>query len=297
MLFTFNQMDLYWYLSFALPILGFFVGWWLCAMRNEKKMQLEMDKHALERSRLQAEWDASREAFELKEADYKRVALENQQLAADAAVFAAKERDWQEKLLHQENSVELIRLDFNAAEGRNTGLQEQILGLRTINAQITGENMLFREQINAYKALNIDFSAMTRQVSMLEEAVAQLEAERNAIQKSLTAALAENETVKELLSERETAGLLNHLIPSAPKNGVSKSLSTAIDTVDDLQIINGITASFEKTLKKSGISQWDQISRWTTEEVDAIAVQLKIKPERILGEDWVGQAKHLLERR
>ena len=63
---------------------------------------------------------------------------------------------------------------------------------------------------------------------------------------------------------------------------------------DDLKRIRGIGPAFERALKARGITTFAQIAGWGASEVDATARALRVKPERIRKEDWVGRASALL---
>lgn len=63
---------------------------------------------------------------------------------------------------------------------------------------------------------------------------------------------------------------------------------------DDLKRIRGIGPAFERALKAGGVSTFAQIAGWGADDVDAMARMLRVKPERIRKEDWVGAATSLL---
>ena len=59
---------------------------------------------------------------------------------------------------------------------------------------------------------------------------------------------------------------------------------------DDLKRIRGIGPAFERALKARGVSSFSQIAAWTASELEEAARALRVKPERIRKEDWVGHA-------
>jgi predicted flap endonuclease-1-like 5' DNA nuclease len=63
---------------------------------------------------------------------------------------------------------------------------------------------------------------------------------------------------------------------------------------DDLKRIRGIGPAFERALKAQGVSTFAQIAGWSASEVDVMARTLRVKPERIRKEDWIGRASSLL---
>lgn len=64
---------------------------------------------------------------------------------------------------------------------------------------------------------------------------------------------------------------------------------------DDLKEINGIGPVLEKTLNEFGIQSWEQVAELRTEEVDKIDQAIAF-PGRIEREEWIKQAKALVER-
>lgn len=61
---------------------------------------------------------------------------------------------------------------------------------------------------------------------------------------------------------------------------------------DDLKRISGIGAVFARRLNMAGITTFAQLAAMTAEEV-AAAVDIEVAPDRILADDWIGQAAEL----
>jgi predicted flap endonuclease-1-like 5' DNA nuclease len=60
-----------------------------------------------------------------------------------------------------------------------------------------------------------------------------------------------------------------------------------------LRRIRGIGPAYQRALEGLGITSVEQIAAWTPADVAAVAEKLKIRPDRIGKDDWVGQAKSL----
>jgi large subunit ribosomal protein L21 len=60
---------------------------------------------------------------------------------------------------------------------------------------------------------------------------------------------------------------------------------------DDLQSLKGIGAVSTERLAEQGVTTFAQIAAWSDEDLDAMAEAIKVSPERIRREDWVGQAR------
>lgn len=79
--------------------------------------------------------------------------------------------------------------------------------------------------------------------------------------------------------------------------GGRKKTSTKVKTVkDDLKKIKGIGPVLEKSLNRLGIERFDQIARFTDQDIVKISSKIGAFPDRIVRDDWVSQAKKLRER-
>ena len=64
---------------------------------------------------------------------------------------------------------------------------------------------------------------------------------------------------------------------------------------DELQMIKGVGPAIEKTLNEMGIFRFRQIADMSEYDIDRVARRLKGFHSRIYREDWIGQARALLE--
>ena len=67
------------------------------------------------------------------------------------------------------------------------------------------------------------------------------------------------------------------------------------DNRDDLKMIKGVGPAIEKTLNEMGIFRFRQIADMSEYDIDRVARRLKGFHSRIYREDWIGQARTLLE--
>jgi predicted flap endonuclease-1-like 5' DNA nuclease len=65
---------------------------------------------------------------------------------------------------------------------------------------------------------------------------------------------------------------------------------------DDLKMIKGVGPAIEKTLNEMGIFSFQQIADLSEYDIDRVARRLKGFHSRIHREDWIGQARMLLDR-
>ena len=64
---------------------------------------------------------------------------------------------------------------------------------------------------------------------------------------------------------------------------------------DDLQMIKGVGPAIEKTLNEIGIFRFEQIADMSEYDIDRVAKRLRGFHSRIYREDWIGQARDLLD--
>lgn len=60
-----------------------------------------------------------------------------------------------------------------------------------------------------------------------------------------------------------------------------------------LRRIRGIGPAYQRALEQLGVTQVQQVAAWGEAEVLEFAEKLKIRPERIVKDDWIGQAQAL----
>jgi predicted flap endonuclease-1-like 5' DNA nuclease len=69
--------------------------------------------------------------------------------------------------------------------------------------------------------------------------------------------------------------------PAAPPSG----------SADDLTSLKGIGAVSAERLAEVGITTFAQLAAWSDEDIDEMGPRIRVSPERIRREDWVGQAR------
>lgn len=69
-----------------------------------------------------------------------------------------------------------------------------------------------------------------------------------------------------------------------------------ISQKDDLKLISGVGPFIEEKLNSIGIYTFDQISRFTSEDIDTVTALIQFFPGRIERDKWTKQAKKLKEK-
>lgn len=149
-----------------------------------------------------------------------------------------------------------------------------------------------RELSSAFRAeaqLRSEFAlAHAASSASLRARVAELEAELSALPEldlrlvELEAKLkARDEQIRELSCELHEQALRADSRPPAERVGLRR--------------IRGIGPAYERALLALGISSAAQVARLTPEEIARIAPLIKARADRILRDDWVGQARLLCD--
>ena len=68
------------------------------------------------------------------------------------------------------------------------------------------------------------------------------------------------------------------------------------DQKDDLKEISGVGPVYEEKLNSIGIFTFEQVSKLTPESIKAIEELTKYFPGKIEREDWISQAKNLMDK-
>ncbi len=107
---------------------------------------------------------------------------------------------------------------------------------------------------------------------------------------NLRARLAELEAEKEEALQRAAAE--EEKARAAAASAVLRGARPA-KVVEGLRRIRGIGPAFQRVLEAMDVTRVQQVAAWTPADVLHFADKLKIRPDRISKEDWVGQAKAL----
>ncbi len=151
-----------------------------------------------------------------------------------------------------------------------------------------------REQriLTLEKGLKEEQDAWTSQVEERDEALFDLKLE---LQTELNRVSERVDNQTELVQKLESAAKeLREKIDEFQRN-LGETRIADVTVGDDLTRIKGVGPRFERALKSQGVTTYEQIAGWTAEDIDRIASQIRVKPERIQREKWVERARELLQ--
>ena len=270
-------------LSFILTafLLGLFLAW---AVQNTgiRKLENELRQRedalkASEKDRVQLE-----EELVLKGADLKRSLFEREESHAELKLLQQDHRELQEELSRVQ-----VELDKSLASARQylstiEDLNDQILGLKTRNAQLGA--------VPANPAPAPEGHFAETRLAALEERLRMLEEGKNPAPAPETLDARQREVFSDTPASEEEEPELS-LRAFQPAVGAPRAVATY---QDDLTAIEGIGPFLQQKLYEAGISTYAQISAWDDAEVEEITKKIQFFPGRIRKDDWVGQAKRLL---
>lgn len=100
--------------------------------------------------------------------------------------------------------------------------------------------------------------------------------------------------VSKTATKAKTASKKSAAKSSAPKK--PRALKTARKSgADDLKVIKGIGPELEKLCNKLGFFHYDQIAKWTKDEIAWVDENLEGFKGRVTRDKWVAQAKKLVK--
>lgn len=160
--------------------------------------------------------------------------------------------------------------------------------LREVESALRAETELRRQASDEHQA------ALTGLRSRLNELSVDREQAQSRISAELLHARAELEQARaELLQVRaELSRALAELAERASA-GPLQAAPRVTKAVQGLRRIRGIGPGYERLLEQWAVTRVQQIASWTQADISAFAAKLKIRADRIIKDDWVGQARSL----
>ncbi len=79
----------------------------------------------------------------------------------------------------------------------------------------------------------------------------------------------------------------------AAAHGAEAAPARVAKVPQGLRRVRGIGPAYQRVLEQLGVTRVEQVAEWTEQDIASFAEKLKIRPDRINKDDWVGQAKRL----
>jgi predicted flap endonuclease-1-like 5' DNA nuclease len=301
-------------------LLGLLAGYFL-RNRYVKELTQQLEEKEQQLIQLQPELEHTQQELALKEADLKRAAFE-----ADEAKATLRRANEEIGRLNQLVGSAQVELD-KAKQAEQTSasvindLNDQILELKTRIAQL-------QESTGTEEPILTDTGSFESSIALdrlagIESQLVRLTEENQALLRKLGENIAEEnpfenrfvkttvvQTIEETPVAVEPAGeffvpkVVVATEPVAEVTNLGSDSSTLMNTdkvllrnveKNDLTAIEGIGPFLEKKLNDAGVFTYADIATWDTAKITAITQQISFFEGRIEKDDWVGQAKKLLD--
>jgi len=134
---------------------SFFIGWltrYFMGRRKARLLAASVDKSTLELNQVKKQREALQGQYDLKEADYKKASLSLLDKNKLVSSLESDKRGMNTRLKTTLDEYEKAKVEHTQTATRLEELNEQILGLRTKNAQLNAEIQQSTQTINQYAA-------------------------------------------------------------------------------------------------------------------------------------------------
>lgn len=291
----------YWIMWSVATLIGMLIGWSVRFILSEKRILSALERSEQDRNSLARLYTQIKHQYDLREADLKKSALEVAQLRHQFREFELLSNLQESE--KQTNAARLEKAEHHIQHlmEKNAIIQAQYRGLIAQNKALAAEVAKKTEEAKGWRRLYLDFSEIHLQIKAHEDQMLSLEQEQFRHNEQIGAYKIEIENLQlELLRlrEQEDAPVQeeHHLEEtSAPPSDNFFRKAQRPNSPDDLKIINGISPFIEKRLNAIGVFSFEQISQWDDAALISVAKSLETSPARMLEEDWIGQARHIIE--
>lgn len=295
-------------------LLGLLAGYFLRNRYvNELTRQLEEKEQAV--TAKQIELDQVQHELALKEADLKRAAFEAEEAQVKIRRGTEEIGRLNQLIASAQAELEKTKAAEQAATSVINDLNDQILGLKTRNAQLVEAGAMPAEvtivgggeALDRLAAIEIQLARLTEENLSLLRKLSQTGEDTPPIPPhNIEPELPQNSLEG---NGAESAGefFVPKVIPTEPAQetpnlGTDSSSLLNSDKVllrnvekNDLTAIDGIGPFLEKKLNDAGVFTYAEIATWDAAKIAEITQKISFFEGRIEKDDWVGQAKKLLE--
>lgn len=254
------------------------------------------------------------EELSLKEADLKRAAFELEESKTGLQRQADINKLLQADLQTQRGELDKCHASNQHYLSTIEDLNDQILGLKARLNQLT-EQPVPASGTSEPVAVPLESSSVFTPVPGAEDRLAAIEERLRTLEDENEQLRQEMAGMKTEGTSTESAGETSFVVPAildtTPEEEPEPDLSRGADVVapnapatparslvkDDLTLIDGIGPFLEKKLNDIGIVSFEQISQFDHDKIAEVTRDIQFFEGRIEKDDWVGQAKRLLEAR
>jgi predicted flap endonuclease-1-like 5' DNA nuclease len=210
--------------------------------------------------------------------------IELRKLGSERHTLRARLRREADRLHELESALRAEKaLHAQASDEHFAGL----LGLRSRLSEVEAERDAETARLRA--ELEQSRSQLEQSRSELEQSRSQLQQARSELEQSRSELEQARSELEQARSELEQARS-RPASSTAPGDAVAARASKA---PQGLRRVRGIGPAYQRVLEQAGVTRVQQIASWSEADVLAFAEKLKIRPDRITKDDWIGQARAL----
>lgn len=292
-------------------LLGFLVEYFL-VQGVQRRLQNELEEAEKEAAHSERELHKAQEELTLQEADLKKAAFELDE-ARKATGRAEEEKNrWMLQANAVNAEVEKNRADIQTYQATVEDLNNQVLGLKTRNAQLaeqiqSGSVNDTSTPIDSASRGLYDSQAIDRLTSIeskLEKLTQENLALMQELQRRSVAVPATDVAAANVLPQPiaklivpEPVAVEEHPYLDMENANLLQPDRAALRQVekDDLTAIVGIGPFLEKKLNEINVFTYEQIAHWDAATITQVTRDIQFFEGRIEKDNWIGQAQRLLE--
>ncbi len=289
----------------AATLVGIIIGWVFRGNRSQH-----------EKAAVNAGWQ---EQLDAQRKEHERLVGQNKNLMDQVSQFQASNRD-------AKNRAKELSSVVQEAFARRDELQREIKDIRSnLEVAVTqrdklqtdlesrgNEDDILKEKDDKIFQLSRELENWQDRLPPLIERYRARDEEASEFEAELVEA---RERIRQLEHEQDREHAETHIEPVRDPDTLTDGRDASNDPIDDapdetdeqeaveetngadnLKKIKGVGPAIEKTLNELGIFRFEQIAEMSEYEIDLVAQRLKGFHSRIYREDWMGQARELLER-
>jgi predicted flap endonuclease-1-like 5' DNA nuclease len=287
-LFTeFTQRESLLFLAFCLVsfLFGLLIGYVLRG-RRVRELRRELKKKDAEISQRDEKIQQLTNDLSLRDADLKKVRYELDETSERAQRLEVERGKLNNQITYLKDELEKERAAQESQQTTIEDLNEQILGLRTKLAAGSNESTADTDTGN---------TNMSSRLAAVEDRVAQLEAENDQLEQTIATLSKPQGTTKQIIDTPEVRDVEEPDVVGEDGMDVLHIDRSRFQQAekDDLTLIDGVGPFLEKKLNDAGVFTYDQISKWTPQDIQRVTKEIQFFKGRIEKDNWVSQARRL----
>jgi len=287
-LFTeFTQRESLIFLAFCLVsfLFGLLIGYVLRG-RRVRELRRELQKKDAEISQRDEKIQQLTNDLSLRDADLKKIQYELDETSERARRLEVERGKMNNQIVYLKDELEKERATQDSQQTTIEDLNEQILGLRTKLAQGGSDTNEGSDSVD---------SNMSSRLAAVENRVAQLETENDQLEQTISTLSSNQGAANQVINTPEVRDVEEPDVVGEDGMDVLHIDRSRFQQAekDDLTLIDGVGPFLEKKLNDAGVFTYEQISKWTPQDIQRVTKEIQFFEGRIEKDNWVSQARRL----